>query len=120
MAARKMGSNNPAWCGGKHQSSRGYVMVRRPGHPMAEASGYVKEHRLVMAENLGRALEPQEHVHHINGDKSDNRSENLQLMSDGEHKAHHNRTAIVSDATRAKMSTSQRERYRRAREGEGS
>ncbi len=45
----------------------------------------VYEHRYIMEQHLNRILSTTEHVHHINGDSSDNRIENLQLMDIAEH-----------------------------------
>jgi len=46
-------------------------------------------HRVVMEERIGRKLRPAECVHHVNHDRSDNRIQNLQLMSRSEHTALH-------------------------------
>lgn len=58
-------------------------MVFEPQHPNARKDGYVSEHIKVMAATLGRPLERFEEVHHRNGIRSDNRSENLELWARG-------------------------------------
>ena len=74
----KKGGNNK---GGKYIAKNGYVWIWKPEHPNARQGGYVHEHRLVMSEYLGRPLERYENVHHKNGDRSDNKIENLELWS---------------------------------------
>lgn len=54
----------------------GYVYVHSPGRRKR-----VLQHRVVMEQHIGRLLLPFENVHHRNGDRSDNRIENLELWS---------------------------------------
>jgi len=50
-----------------------------PEHPGANSKGLIAEHRAVMAQHLGHQLARDENVHHLNGVRSDNRLENLEL-----------------------------------------
>lgn len=65
--------------------SNGYVMIKIPNNPMARINSWVPEHRLIMSQIIGRPLIRKEEVHHINGNKQDNRPENLMLLPKPEH-----------------------------------
>lgn len=73
---------SPGVTGARYTDVRGYVRVWAPWHDNSDAQGWILEHRLVMALSLGRLLFEREVVHHVNGNRQDNRRENLMLFDD--------------------------------------
>jgi len=88
LAKSRRGNKHPNWRGGKKLVS-GYIQIWvHPDdfyHSMAEKASYIPEHRLVMAKYLNRCLLTWEAVHHKNGIKTDNRLENLELLTNIKH-----------------------------------
>ena len=78
------GEANGNWSGGEYIDSRGYRWV------LCTDGTYEMEHRLVMSQKIGRQLEPDEHVHHKNENKLDNRVRNLEIIDPTSHAIHHN------------------------------
>lgn len=76
------------WKGGRHVTMSGYVDVYSPDHPNARG-GRVFEHRLVMEKVLGRLLETDEIVHHLDGNRQNNQPDNLVLKKRGKHVSEH-------------------------------
>lgn len=86
--AKMSGPNNPAWRGGvtifrAHGSYSGVRYVRCPPKfvSMARKDGYVMEHRLFVAQTLGRCLLRSEVVHHLDHDPTNNVLSNLMLFA---------------------------------------
>ena len=91
QSAKRLGLKlSDAYHVGEIITHNGYRMVQAPArHPGADSKGYIREHRLVMGQKLGRPLKKSEVVHHLNHDKLDNRPENLELMDLGSHTSLH-------------------------------
>jgi hypothetical protein len=81
---KECGPLHPRWTGGRRKHSAGYVEAYAPGHP-SSVRNFVLEHRLIMEKQIGRYLHTWEIVHHVNGIKTDNRIENLELTNRVEH-----------------------------------
>jgi len=90
---KRIGLKHGLWKGGRNFTTQGYIRVylssADPFYEMCSekgvTTGYILEHRLVMARALNRCLSSKEIVHHLNGIRNDNRPENLALVNKQNH-----------------------------------
>lgn len=96
------GDKHWCWKGGGHNRPEGYRRPHTKGYWEIWHDGkFVGEHRLILEKHLGRKIRTDEHVHHINGNKTDNRVENLVALT----KAQHNRVHKTVQSVLAKRNS---------------
>lgn len=100
----RKGDKGANWKGGTRKTRNGYRQVLMPEHPRADSAGYVMEHIVVWEEATGVAVPKNCCVHHLNGDKKDNRIENLCLMQFAAHTVHHHKGRKCTESTKKKIS----------------
>lgn len=95
VAPARAKHRNPRFCsmGCKSGNYRADRFLNRNGYPVVLCADGKKriEHRAVAEAKIGRPLRRGEHVHHINGDRTDNRPENLDVLSRSQHTSLHKR-----------------------------
>lgn len=94
-AAAKGNSSRPkregshSWKGGTSYVN-GRKCLYLPNHPRSHRNGYVYEHIVIAEQSLGRPIEADEVVHHIDNDPTNNDPSNLHVFtSQAEHMRHH-------------------------------
>lgn len=75
---------------GSHINTQGYKLIYQPNHPNCDSKKCVREHTLVVEKAIGRYLLPSETTHHIDGNKLNNKPNNLYLfITPNEHNSYH-------------------------------
>lgn len=93
MAKWNVATKNGMWKGGRSVASNGYVLIRvGVAHHLADVRGYAYEHRLVAEGKLGRRLVSGEQVHHLDGNRANNDSANIEVVESLAHHRVHHRT----------------------------
>lgn len=108
--ARKR-EKSSTWKGGRKKTKAGYTMILMPEHHRAERSGYVMEHIVIFERETGIEIPDGCCVHHINGNKSDNRISNLCMMTHGAHTVLHSTGRKHTEETKAKIRCKTKERF---------
>lgn len=105
-ARKRERSNN--WKGGVRTTQAGYRQILCPEHPRADSSGYVMEHILVWERATGVPIPKNCCIHHLNGNKIDNRIQNLCMMLHTAHTVFHHQGKKRSEETKNKIREARR------------
>lgn len=76
------------------KSTNGYIRIWQPQHPLAFKDGTVLMHRKIWFDNYGE-IPKGYHIHHKNKDKTDNRIDNLELVTSSQHQVKHTQTGMI-------------------------
>lgn len=93
-------------------NKKGYRLLHKPEHPRADKKGRVFEHIVVYEDATGIVIPKGWCIHHLNENKSDNRIENLCLMTCSAHSKLHQQGRKYTDAEKAKMSEIAKARFK--------
>lgn len=107
----RRGEKGANWHGGKSKTSKGYILISCPGHHRADNRGYVLEHILIFENETGISVPDNCCIHHLNGIKTDNRIENLCMMSHSAHTIMHHSGSKRSEETKQKISERRKTHY---------